>query len=469
MINKRLNLSKKNFLLLLYLVILASIGPLVYWLNDAKNNGSIAIHTEDKKVKDRVSFGNQSLITANNSVAKQDGIKAFANGNYSVAAKNFAAALNSNPNDPETLIYRNNAVAISSNHTYKIGVSVPIGGNLGVAQEILRGVAQAQNTINQNGGVAGNLIVVEIANDDNDPEIAKQIADNFVKDMQILAVIGHNDSDASAAAAPIYQENGLVMITPTSSADHITTVGSYIFRTTPNTRALAATLADYAVRDAEKTKIALCVDSQSEVSQSFQEEFTWSIYKLGGKILPTQCDFSAPDFLADNVISKAISDGADALLIAPSVKQINKAIEVAKSNEDRLALFGSHGMVTYSTLKEGKASVNGMVAVVAWNPDSQESNASFIAEANNLWGGSVNWRTAMAYDATKTILAGLNTGYTRDRLQQVLASPQFTTEGSTKEINFLPSGDRNMQGTMVRVQPGNLSGTGFDFVSFQKK
>jgi branched-chain amino acid transport system substrate-binding protein len=469
MINKRLNISKKNFLLLLYLVILASIGPLIYWLNNAKDNSSSVTLTENKDLKERVSLGNHLLITANSNVTKQEAVKAFDNRKYDVAAKNFAASLASNSNDPEALIYQNNAVALASNNIYKIGVSVPIGGNLDVAQEILRGVAQAQNEVNNAGGIGSKLIVVEIANDDNNPDIAKQIAENFAQDSQILAVVGHNDSDVSIAAANIYQKSGLVMITPTSAADVIPTIGNYIFRTTPNTRALANTLAEHTVKEAEKTKIALCVDSQSEVSQSFQAEFTWSIYRLGAKILPTECDFSAPDFLASSIISKAVSDGADALLLAPSVRQVNQAVEVAKSNENRLSLLASHGMVTHSTLKDGKTSVNGMVAVVAWNHDSQKSSNSFIQDAQKLWGGSVNWRSAMAYDATKSILTGLSFASERDRLQQVLEDPKFTAQGATEDITFLPSRDRNISGTVVRVQPGKSSGTGFDFVSFPTK
>lgn len=467
MLNKRLNISKKNFLLLLYLVILALIGPLVYWLNEGKSQNINPI-SADSNVKSRVSIGGQLLVTADNGIEKEEAIKAFSNGEYSIAAKKFAAALKQNSNDPEALIYLNNAIALATENTYKIGVGVPIGGNLGVAKEILRGVAQAQNEINQAGGIAGNLVVVEIANDDNNPEIAEQIANSFVQDKQVLAVVGHNDSDASVAAAPIYQEKGLVMITPTSSADVIPTMGTYIFRTTPNTRALATTLGDYTVDVANKTNIALCVDSQSEVSRSFKEEFIWSIYNSGGKILPTKCDFSAPDFLASSIVSQAISDGADAILLAPSVKKVNKATEIAQANEDRLTLLGNHSMNSYSTLKQGQAAVNGMVAVVAWHPKPESKNL-FITQAKALWGGSVNWRTAMAYDATKTILTGLTLGSNRDQLQQVLANREFDAQGATETINFLPSGDRNMQGTMVKVQPGKLSGTGFDFVPFDPK
>lgn len=467
MINKRINFNKKNFLLLLYLIILALIGPAIYWLNEGQNSSNRIATTENKLLRERISIGNKILITADENVLKKEASQAFTKGNYDLAATKYAAALRLNSNDPEALIYLNNAIAIASDNTYTIGLSVPIGGNLGVAKEILRGVAQAQNEINQAGGIRGSQVVVEIANDDNDPEIAEEVAKNFVRNEAILAVIGHNDSNASVAAAPIYQEKGLVMITPTSSADVIPTMGTYIFRTTPNTRALASSLADYVIEEENVTDVAVCIDSQSEVSKSFKEEFIWSIYKSGGKIVPTKCDFSGADFLPSRVLSHAISDGAEALLLAPSVKRINKAVEVAQANDDRLALFGTHGLVTYDTLKQGQTAVNGMVSVVAWHPDP-ESNLDFKKDAIDLWGGLVGWRTAMAYDAAKTLFTGLTLGSDRDQLQQVLANREFSAEGASENINFLPSGDRNMRGQLVEIQPGERSGTGFDFISLEK-
>ena len=47
-----------------------------------------------------------------------------------------------------------------------------------------------------------------------------------------------------------------------------------------------------------------------------------------------------------------ISDGADAMLLAPSVRNVNKAIEVAQANDGRLALLGNHSLNTYKTLQE---------------------------------------------------------------------------------------------------------------------
>lgn len=468
MLNKQLSFTKKNFLLVLYILLLGLFGPLVYWLNSEDGKFTFKKISEKNKIHERISSGDKILVTADNSIQKQAGVKAFSARNYNEARAKFDSSLKNASNDPEALIYRNNAQALANGKIYQIAVSVPIGGNLGVAKEILRGVAQAQNEINQTGGINGNLLFVEIANDDNNPELAKKVATEFVKHKKILAVIGHNDSNASVAAAPIYQNGGLVMITPTSSADAIPGMGNYIFRTTPSSRVLADTIAEYAVKVAGKEKIAICTDSQSEVSKSFQKEFTWAAYNHGGTVMNTKCDFSAPDFVAQNIPSRAISDGAEALLLAPSVRQINKAIEVAKANDDRLTLFGNHSMNNYKTLKKGQVDVNGMVSVAAWHSQN-DTNSVFTKNAQELWGGIVGWRTAMAYDATKTALVGLQVASNREDLQQALSNPNFVAEGATEKISFFPSGDRKMRGTTVQIQPGKVSGTGYDFVVFNNQ
>ena len=460
MFNKQLNINQKNLLLTLYVVILGVFVPAIYWMSNTETPLTNRAKTVKNPIQKRISIGDKVLVTARNNGAKQAGVEAFAREDYTAALEEFKSALNSDRNDPETLIYLNNALAARTEDPRRIGLSVPIGGNLGVAQEILRGVAQAQNEINQNGGINGKLVMVEIANDDNDPEVAKEIAKRFAVDEKILAVVGHNDSNASVAAAPIYQDNGLVMVTPTSSAEIIPKMGDYIFRTTPSARNLADTLAEYAVKTLGKENIAMCIDSESEVSVSLKENFTWAVYNYGGKINPLNCDFSAPDFSPEGIPSQAISNGADALLLAPSVRKVNKAMGIVRDNDDRLTLLGNHSLNTYKTLKEGQNNANGMVLTVPWSP---QSNGLFAKSARELWGGGVNWRTAMAYDASQTLFKAISLGAERQEVKQALSSPNFLAQGASSKISFLPSGDRNMQGTLVEIEPGNRSGTGFDF------
>lgn len=427
---------------------------------------------KNSDIKQRLSWGEKILMSADNSPDKQLAVEKFAAGDFLQAQIQFARSLKANPNDPEALIYLNNSLAAIDPETIKIGVSIPVGGNLNVAKEILRGVAQGQNEINKQGGIEQEgikkLVEIQIANDDNDPEIARQIAADFVANPEILGVVGHNSSDASLAAAPIYQQGNLVMISPTSVARQLSQAGSYIFRTTPSSRVLAETLARYTVDNLRRQKIAICADFQSPASKSFQEEFSLALFELGGEVSGTKCDFSSDNFNPDEIPSKAIADGSEALLLIPSVDKINQALEVGKANQNRLTLLGNHSMYTYETLKIGQSDFKGMVIPVAWYPDSTVDSA-FNKNARELWGKEGSWRTATAYDATKALIAGLSSATTRQQLQQTLVNSGFAVPGALGKITFQPSGDRQIKGSLVKIEPGNSSGTGYDFKSIDSQ
>jgi branched-chain amino acid transport system substrate-binding protein len=482
MINDERKRFNRNSKILLALIILSL--PVIWFVfsrfkNVATDKTDVTqsslvplLDPRENKVKndERMSLGEKILLNDQNDIQKQSAVKTFSQNNYSDAIRQFDRYLASFPNDPEALIYLNNSVASIDRNPVTIAVSVPIGGSLDVAKEILRGVAQAQNEINRNGGVRvgqkNELIQVLIANDDNEPETAEQIALKLVDTPNIVAVVGHNSSEASLAAAPIYEEGKLVMISPTSVAQELSQAGSYIFRTTPSSRILADTLADYKVKEDRRKKIAICFDSSSSASSSFKEDFVLGLFEFGEDemVIEAECDFAGENFAADEIPSKAIASGADALLLVPSVDKINQALEVAKANENRLSLLGNHSMYSFDTLEIGGSDVNGMVLPVAWHPES-EANSEFNVEAQKLWGDSGSWRTASAYDATQTILKGVSRGEsaTSEQLRQTISDSSFNIPGVLGKIKFETSGDRLIRATTVKIVPDKSSGTGYGF------
>ena len=473
---------KKSVVIFTYIAIFSLIIPSIFWFSSLSRNRDQPLGSPEKKsltpptnppqkpVQDletanRLSIGEKLLIAADQNPIKQSAIQAFATGDYRNAITKYDASLQIQRNDPEAWIYQNNAKAIASNNFLKIAVSIPIGGNLNVAKEILRGVAQVQEEVNSHGGIKGKLLQVAIVNDDNNPLTAKKMARHLSQDDKILGVVGHNSTEASVAAAPIYQKSGLVMISPTTVGSSLSGAGSYIFRTTPDTRSTADILARYTVESARKSKIAICFASDAKASQSFKDAFEWSIVQAGGKVIETNCDFSQANFNPVDVPTQAISSGADALLLAPSIYNVNQAISVVQANKKRLPLLGNQTMYSFETLQQGSADANGIILSVSWH-SGDSTDRVFTEEAQSQWGGDVGWRTAMAYDATKAMVVGLESELkpSRQKLQATLANPDFTFTGATGIVTFLPSGDRNLKGVLVTVESGDRSGVGYDFV-----
>ena len=410
----------------------------------------------------RKSEGEKLLIAAETNADKAQAIAAIAKKDYATAVSKWEASLSKQRSDPEALIYLNNA-KIGEQKSLTIAVSVPIGGNLNVAKEILRGVAQAQTEVNSQGGINAVPLKIVIVNDDNKIEVGKKVAQALAQDQSILAVIGHNSSEVSIAAAPTYQAGGLVMMSSTSIAKELSGLGSYIFRTVPSVRFQADALSQYAVKKQNKKNIGICLNSTAKASQSIKEDFTAAVFSDGAKISRVNCDLSSPDFNADQVIQEMLNDRVDALLLSPGVEKIEKGVEVAVIARNRLLLLADSTMYTFKTLQLGQGAIADMVITVPWHPEFLLNNP-FAGNAVKLWGGDVNWRSATSYDATLAIAGGLRQNSTRAGLQQTLSSNTFELEGAAGKIAFQPSGDRANPAILVKVSKGDRAGVGYDFV-----
>lgn len=434
-------IQQQRSLLVILLLAIIGLGSGLLWKSLNSPN----------PLEHRLSIGEEVLITSKNNTAKIQGTKAFKKQDYQNAIAYFSQSLQQNKNDPETVIYLNNARALMQGNYDCIGVSVPIGSNREIAAEILRGVATFQDKLNtQKMGRDRRSLVIEIANDDNNPAIAQEIAKYFVKETAIQAVIGHNASDASVAAAPIYQKGGLVMLSPTSFSDRLITLGDHIFRMVPLS-SLTDKLANYIVKTTPKARVTSCFDGEAIDNASFATRVASKLIDEKISYINIPCNFSDPQFKADQKINEIINQGIDTLILAPHVDRIEKALEMAKANQGRLTLFGSSTLLTGLTLKGGQA-VNNLVLVVPWYKDQSDA---FSQELAKKWGSTRNWRTVLSYDATVAIATALSINPTRKGIAQVLRRQDFKGKGVTGDIQFLPSGDRipsPTTGDFVQVQ-----------------
>jgi branched-chain amino acid transport system substrate-binding protein len=120
------------------------------------------------------------------------------------------------------------AVALSgqisnpANAQIKIGVAGPLtGGSAAFGSQLKNGVEQAVADINAQGGINGQKIQLFVGDDRGDPKEGVSVANKFVAD-GVKFVIGHFNSGVTMPASEVYQENGIVAITPASTNPKVT-------------------------------------------------------------------------------------------------------------------------------------------------------------------------------------------------------------------------------------------------------
>ncbi|MDB9468048.1 ABC transporter substrate-binding protein [Dolichospermum circinale] len=412
-----------------------------------------------------ISRGDKTLFSNINNRFRDQGIEAFKNGNYQEAVNLFQQAVKANPYDPEVLIYYNNARASQNSSSVSLAVVVPIDSktNNDNAQEILRGVAQAQNQFNDNQGSNGLLLKVVIANDSNNPEKAKQVVQEIVKDNSILGVIGHNSSDVTKAVIPEYEKAGLAIISSTATSNLLKS--SVFFRVVDSDEITGKKLAQY-TNSLEFKKVVIFGNPNSPYSESITQAFTNEFEKMGGKVVRKPLiDLSNKKFdPTQELITSIYKFEAKAAILFPDTEHTNATIEIAKANKDDnspLSLLGGHTLYSNDTLIKGGKAVEGMILSVPWFRETSQAKA-FAERSGKKWGGAISWRTATSFDATQAFIQALSKDNTQDntrnnvleRLQKVELNNNQT---SGYPLQFTKERERQGQSVLIKVKEGKFT------------
>ncbi len=362
---------------------------------------------------ERFSQGERTFFPDQLNYHREFAIEAFKNENYSIAANFFKEATKAVTNDPEVQIYYNNALALQRGNPLTLAVVVPVNAYRGSAQEVLRGVAQAQDRFNaQCKSSKARLLKIVITNDviatdDKESSQAARVARTLIKKPDILGVIGHYTSSASSSALKEYEKAGLAMISPTSSSNSLES--KVFFRTIPSNDEIAGKLAKYTI-DKQLKRVIIFYnprDLYSEtITQSFESFFKKKEVEIVRKVDLNRLNAAPELFLGQ------FQDKADALIFFPSTDLISVVIEIARvrnnlKNLQKKPLLGSSVLYNPNTLKVGGAALEDLILAVPWFAEAPNSE-EFAVKASQIWKGQVSWRTVASYEATQAFIEAIS-------------------------------------------------------------
>ena len=104
----------------------------------------------------------------------------------------------------------------------RLGVGGPLtGSDAAFGAQLRQGVEQAVADINAQGGILGQQIQLFTGDDGGNPREGVSVANKFVGD-GVKFVVGHFNSGVTIPASNVYQENGVLMVTPAATNPAVT-------------------------------------------------------------------------------------------------------------------------------------------------------------------------------------------------------------------------------------------------------
>ena len=163
------------------------------------------------------------------------------------------------------------------------------GSEANFGQSTHNGVQMAVDEINAAGGLHGKKVKLVSYDDQGKTSEAGTAVTRLITSDNALAVIGEVASSLSIAGGQICQQHGVPMVTPSSTDDHVTETGDYVFRVcfidTFQGWVMAKFATDPAPAGLGAKKVAMLIDQRQAYAQGLGKHFSTALTKLGGTIV----------------------------------------------------------------------------------------------------------------------------------------------------------------------------------------
>ncbi len=202
------------------------------------------------------------------------------------------------------------AISSAAHAQIKVGVAGPMtGSNAAFGAQLREGAQMAVADINAKGGINGQKIEIVLGDDAGKPDQGVSVANKFVGD-GVKFVIGHFNSGVSIPASTVYGENGILMITPSSTNPQLTERNLWnVFRTCGRDDQQGEVAAKYISEKFKDKKVAI-VHDKTTYGKGLADETQKSMNKLGVKeVMYEGVNVGDKDFGA--LVSKIKAAGAD--------------------------------------------------------------------------------------------------------------------------------------------------------------
>ncbi len=338
--------------------------------------------------------------------------------------------------------------------TIKIGGIGPLTGeqaSYGISTQ--NGAQIAVDEINAAGGVNGKQL--ELFFEDDECNEQKSVnAYNTLMDKGVNAIVGSVTSACSIAVSAVSQNDGILQITPSGSAQECTATPN-AFRICFTDPIQGQTMAQYIVDDG-LSKVAIIYNNGDEYSKGIHDAFTAKIEELGAEVV---CDesFTKGDVDFKTQLTKIMSSGADCIFLPIYYADVAKISEQAASLGLSLPYYGCDGWDgVIKQLNGDTKNIEGAVFLTPFvTTDSDENVQKFVSTYKEMTGAEPDQFAADGYDAVYAIKAAVeqtNGDLSNEAL--IGAMTEITVNGLTGDMTFDENGEPNKSTKVAVIQNG---------------
>ena len=320
------------------------------------------------------------------------------------------------------------------------------------------GIRLAVEEINAAGGINGKKIATITYDDRGDVREAGSAVTRLITRDNVVAVLGEVASSLSLAGAPVCQEHGVPMITPSSTNPRVTTVGDMIFRVCFIDDFQGSVCAKFAhdPKGLAAKKVAILYDQGSAYSAGLAQEFRRPFTELGGTIT-TEVVYSEGDQDFTAQLTTIRGSEPDAVFVPGYYTDVANIAVQARRLGIKVPLLGADGWDSKRLAEIGGDAINGCYYSNHYSPqDPRPQVQEFISKYKAAHGGEVpDGLAALGYDAAMLLAEAMKRAQSLDGKDLAAAIAETTDfQGVTGTISINDKRDAVKSAVILKMVNG---------------
>ena len=350
-------------------------------------------------------------------------------------------------------------MAVSADEkTFLLGGSGPLtGAAASYGASVKQGAEIAIQEINDAGGaqVGEDTYKFELAFEDDEATEDKAVqAYNTLMAKGINGFLGCTTSGSCIAVAQLSQQDGILQITPSGSAEGCIEPDN-AFRICFSDPEQGVAMADYAVDTLGYKKIAVLYNVADEYSTGIREAFEEEFAAKGGEIVASEA-FAEGDVDFNTQLTTIKGTDAEAIFVPAYYQDATYITKQAQDMGMELPFLGSDGWDGVLGTVTDAATVEGAIFLSPFfAADPSENVSSFVAAYEEAYGATPDQFAADAYDGVYTIKAAMEQAGSVENADLIAAMTEITVDGLTGDgITWTAEGEPNKGSKFIQIVDG---------------
>lgn len=333
------------------------------------------------------------------------------------------------------------SASVAQAEVVKIAVVSPFTGPVTQYGHMTRdGVLTAIEKINAEGGINGNTFEMVIVDDACEPKQGP-IAANVVVNQQIGFVIGPFCSGAIMGAAPIFNEQGVVMITNGGTSPTVTAGKNYetVFRSIGRDDQQAPVAAKYVMAKVKPSKIAVLHDKQT-YGQGVATYTRDNLKQLGGNIVIFE-GINAGESDYSSVITKMKSAGVDFVFYGGLYPELGLLLRQAREQGLKAQFMSAEGAVGTDLNAVAGNAAEGLLVTLSPDFSLKPENAAITKLFQEKGRDPSGTFQMTAYAGVQSIAAGIKATNSTNPIKVAKWLHGNKVDSVVGQLSWEPSGD----------------------------